>query len=105
MIHDHALTETFSILTGGKLGIRVAASAATAILESLAARFTVISPPAEDLLAAYAECSQRGIRGGAIYDYLHLAAARTGGASKLYTLNIADFLAFHRVGDPAIERP
>lgn len=105
MVHGHALTEIFSILTGGKLGLRVAASAASAMIESLASRLTIISLSERDLLAAYAECSQRGIRGGAIYDYLHLAAARTGGASKLYTLNTADFLAFHRRGDPAIERP
>lgn len=105
MIHSHALTETFSILTGGKLGVRIAASAAAAILESLASRLTVISLSHEELLAAYGESSQRGARGGAIYDYLHLVAARKGGASKLHTLNVSDFLAFHRPGDPSIVRP
>jgi predicted nucleic acid-binding protein len=105
IVHGHALTETFSILTGGKLGVRVAASAAAAILESLASRLTIISLSEKDLLTAYAECSQRGIRGGAIYDYLHLVAARIGGANKLYTLNMADFLAFRRPGDPGVERP
>ncbi len=105
VVHGHALTESFSILTGGKLGVRIAAPAAAAILESLSARLSVISLSEKELLSAYEESSERGIRGGAIYDYLHLAAARKGGAPKIYTLNISDFLAFHRPGDPAIERP
>jgi len=47
----------------------------------------------------------RGVRGGAIYDYLHLVAARKSGAKKFYTLNLSDFLSFHRPGDPEILAP
>lgn len=92
--HGHALTETFSTLTGGALGMRLPATTAAAILrDNLAPRMEII------------HLTRRGIRGGAIYDYLHLAAARKAGAARLYTLNLSDFLAFHRSGDPEIVHP
>ncbi|MCX6880214.1 MAG: hypothetical protein NTW21_41385 [Verrucomicrobia bacterium] len=56
-------------------------------------------------LDSYAEAPDRGVRGGAIYDYLHLVAARKGGATRLYTLNVTDFQAFQRPGDPEIVHP
>jgi predicted nucleic acid-binding protein len=36
---------------------------------------------------------------------LHLAAARKAKCDTLYTLNVSDFVAFHRDGDPEIKRP
>jgi hypothetical protein len=45
------------------------------------------------------------LRSGAIYDYLHLVAARKAGAARLYTLNVSDFRSFHRPGDPEIVHP
>ena len=59
---------------------------------------------AEEALTAYDEAEARGIRGGAIYDYLHLVAARKANVKKFYTLNLDDFLSFHRPGDPEILR-
>ncbi len=104
--HAHALSETFSTLTGGKLGMRVSAVDAASILGGhLATRLNVVTLAAADLLAAYATASERGVRGGAIYDYLHLVAGRKAGADRLYTLNPADFQAFHRLGDPEIVHP
>ena len=47
----------------------------------------------------------RGVRGGAIYDWLHLAAARKAGAEVFYTLNLRDFQALARPGDPLIRIP
>lgn len=97
----HALSETFSILTGGSLGKRVAAAEVAAILhEHLAPRVRLVTLGATDVLKAYKESTARGIRGGAIYDYLHMVAARKAGATRIYTLNLGDFLAFHRRGDP-----
>jgi predicted nucleic acid-binding protein len=105
-VYGHALTETFSTLTGGTLGIRVSAGAAAAILrDNVVPRVAVVHLTEEELLEAYKDSTRRGIRGGAIYDYLHLVAARKAGAARLYTLNVGDFRAFHRSGDPEIASP
>ena len=102
----HALSETFSTLTGGKLGFRISASQAAALLRDFVSpRLALISLTGPDLLAAYSHSEKRGIRGGAIYDYLHLVAARKAGARRMHTLNTADFQAFHRSGDPEIAPP
>lgn len=103
---SHALSETFSTLTGGRLGFRVPpGQAAEIIRDHLKPRLILISLDESDLIAAFGEAESRGIRGGAIYDYLHLFAARKAGAKTLHTLNQGDFLAFHRPGDPAILLP
>jgi predicted nucleic acid-binding protein len=57
------------------------------------------------MMAALAECESRGVRGGAVYDWLHLAAARQAGAQALVTLDRRDFQALSRPGDPRIESP
>lgn len=105
-IHAHALSETFATLTGGRLAFRLSAAAASAILrQQVAPRLSITMLADADLLKAYEESTRRGIRGGAIYDYLHLVAARKAGANRFYTLNTTDFLAFHRSGDPVISHP
>lgn len=59
----------------------------------------------QDVMAALADCPARGVRGGAIYDWLHLAASRQAGADAFVTLNFRDFQALTRPGDPLIEAP
>lgn len=105
-IHAHALSETFSTLTGGRLAIRVPATEAAAMLRRwIFPRLAVTALGTRDLLKAFDDSSVRGVRGGAIYDYLHLATARKVGATKFYTLNVSDFRSFHRPGDPEILHP
>ncbi len=105
-VFAHTFTETFSTLTGGRLGFRVPASDAAQILrEQIAPKLLAIQLDADELLQAFGEAESRGIRGGAIYDYLHLFSARKSGAKRFYTLNLTDFLAFHRPGDPEIVSP
>jgi predicted nucleic acid-binding protein len=102
----HALAETFSILTGGRHGRRLsAASAARLIEESVVPYVQAQTLGGKDMLAALAECHARGVRGGAIYDWLHLAAARKAGAEVLITLDLRDFRSLARPGDPRIEAP
>ena len=60
--------------------------------------------PAE-MLRGMRECEARGVRGAAIFDFQHLAAARKAKATRFYTLNVAHFRAFHRPGDPEITHP
>ena len=45
------------------------------------------------------------VRGGAVYDYLHLVAARKAGVERIVTLDLRHFRALARAGDPRIEGP
>ena len=104
--YSHALSETFSTLTGGRLGLRVPPGQAAGIIrDQLKPRLNLVSLDENDLITAFEEAESRGIRGGAIYDYLHLFAARKAGADDFFTLNTKDFRAFRRTGDPKIVHP
>jgi len=105
-VHVHALAETFSILTGGRQGRRLSAATATRLIEqSVLAYVQVHTLSGQDMMAALAECELRGVRGGAIYDWLHLAAARKAGAQVLLTLDLRDFQSLAQPGDPRIAEP
>ena len=79
----HALAEAFSILTGGRQGRHLKASAAVRLIEqSVLPYVQTQTRSGAALMAALAECESRGVRGGAIYDWLHLAAARNADAPK-----------------------
>lgn len=104
--HVHALVETFNTLTGGRQLHRVPSSVAAEILESsVLPRVETVSLSASEVVSAMKEAEARGVRGGAIYDYLHLVAARRGKARRIYTLDGTDFRTFHRRGDPEIVHP
>lgn len=106
LVHVHALSETFATLTGGSLGFRVDADlAARLIREQIVARATIIVLDADEVTDALNKARAHGVRGGAVYDYMHLVAARKGMADVLYTLNPSDFQHLHREGDPEIRRP
>ncbi len=105
-VYSHAWAEVFSALTGGRLGRRVPqALAARLIQDSLLPYASVLTLTAKELMAALHDCERRGVRGGAVYDWLHLAAARKARAEVFYTLNLRDFQALARPGDPQIQAP
>jgi predicted nucleic acid-binding protein len=105
-IYGHSLAETFSILTGGRQGRRLAPHVvARLIQDSLLPYVKVQLLSAKELMTALQSCQARGVRGGAVYDWLHLVAARKAGADKLVTLNLRDFQALARMGDPVIAAP
>jgi len=102
----HGLAETFSTLTGGGKPYRMPPDAACALIEEdfvPGLKITSLTPP--ESLRALRECKNRGVRGGAIYDFLHLAAARKAKAARLYTLDVSHFSALHRTGDPEVVHP
>jgi predicted nucleic acid-binding protein len=106
VIYAHALMETFTTLTGGRLGSRVNADFAAQLLnQTIRPRVQFIELNADELLEALQQARQHGVRGGAVYDYAHLVAARKSGAAVIYTLNLTDFQALRRTGDPEIRRP
>jgi predicted nucleic acid-binding protein len=105
-IYVHALAETFSILTGGRHGRRLGAAIAARLIEqSILPYVQTQTLTGREIVAALAECELRGVRGGAVYDWLHLAAARKAGAESLITLDLRDFQSLARPGDPRIEMP
>lgn len=106
LLYVHAIAESFSILTGGSQGRRVDADTALRLLEESILPFVQpIALGAKEVLAALRQAKARGVRGGAVYDYLHLAAARKADAVALLTLNRRDFEALARPGDPEIRVP
>jgi predicted nucleic acid-binding protein len=105
-VHAHAFLETFSTLTGGRLGIKVDADFAARLLtETVLPRVQVVEISAEELLASLRMAKKQGVRGGAVYDFMHLVAARKAGVTALYTLNMADLQHIRRDGDPEVRRP
>lgn len=93
----HTLAETFSQLTKGTLKnaagetIALTPDDAAKTIEAWASRMTVVSLDGKQILAALKQAQKNGIRGGAVHDYLHIVAAETHGAEKIYTLNAKDF--------------
>lgn len=103
--YSHGFPEAFSTLTGGRR-FRLPASVTARILkEDYAPLLDEMTLSSREVHHSFAEAEARGIRGGAIFDYLHLVAARKRGADRFYTLNITHFRAFRRLGDPEITHP
>jgi predicted nucleic acid-binding protein len=102
----HALAETFSILTGSRMGRRLGPDTAADLIESAVLPFVeLVHLTGRETMAALSEAPRRGARGGAIYDWLHLVAARKAGVDALVTLDRRDFEALARPGDPTVRTP
>lgn len=102
----HGLAEFFSTLTGGRKAFRLSSQQAAEVLENDYVpwlQITTLTPG--ETLRGMRECQLRGVQGGAIFDYLHLVAARKSKAGRFYTLNGSNFRAFQRDGDPEILSP
>jgi len=105
-VYSHGLAETFNTLTGGRSGYRIPAGQVAELIESSILPYVeviVLSP--KDMVTAMHQTQPRGVRGAAIFDYLHLVSARKAKASRLYTLDVEDFQSFHRPGDPVVVHP
>ena len=105
-VYSHALLETFSTLTGGRLGVKVDADfAALMVSQTILPKVSVIELNIGEIANALGTARMRGVRGGGVYDYMHLVAARKGNTTVLYTLNLADFQYLRRADDPEIRHP
>jgi predicted nucleic acid-binding protein len=81
------------------------ASAAELIRATVVPRVHTIDLGAEDLTGAIGRADRVGVRGGAIFDYLHLVAARRASSSALYTLDARHFAVLARNEGPEIRVP
>jgi predicted nucleic acid-binding protein len=105
-VYAHAFLEAFSTLTGGKLGVKVDADLAAKLLsETVLPRVDVIELSSSEHLSALSQARKQGVRGGGVYDYMHVIAARKAHVDTIYTLNLSDFLHLRRQGDPELLRP
>lgn len=103
---SHALAEVHATLTGGRLGIRVPPGVSAQLIDaSLAPRLQCIDLASADILESIRATELAGVRGGALFDFLHVAAARKAKATTLFTLDTRGFAALVRPGDPRVERP
>lgn len=95
VIYSHGILETFSQLTGGRLGEAIPPDLASDAIRVNLSADTVkfISFDANGLFTCLAAARRHGVRGGAIYDYMHLCAARQAGADRIFTLNKRHFIA------------
>lgn len=95
VVYAHALAECFSILTSGRLAVQLSpANAAKLIETNIFTRMKVVTLTPKENMQSLTDCHRLGIRGGGIYDYLHITAARKSKADELLTLNIRHFTAF-----------
>jgi predicted nucleic acid-binding protein len=102
----HLISEIFATLTGGRHGWRLLPTVASQLVDlNLLPRLRFAELSAADISAALHDAQALGVRGGAVYDYLHLVAARKAGAHRFYTLNVRHFAAVARHGDPEISLP
>jgi predicted nucleic acid-binding protein len=79
--------------------------AAKMIRESIVPCVAFVELTVEEIIAAQSNARKKGVRGGGVYDYMHLVAARKAKAEMLYTLNLDDFRSIRREDDPEVRRP
>src|SRR5215218_5802042 len=73
----HSLAEVFSTLTGGRAKPRFTPSQAVQTIQmNILSRLRVIPISVDDYVTALTASQAAGVRGGAIFDLLHLAIAR-----------------------------
>ena len=90
----HALAETFSALTGGRMPIRYLPDDAAALVEEITKNFSFVQLSADEVKFALHQAQTRGVRGGRVHDWLHAVAAKKSGAKELLTNNFTDFDGF-----------
>ena len=91
----HAVAETFATLTSGRLEVQLTpAEAAHLIDANIIGRLQVIDLGLNDYQQAMRDSQTVGARGGAIFDMLHLQAARRGAAKRILTINVRHFQIF-----------
>jgi predicted nucleic acid-binding protein len=91
----HAIAETFATLTSGRLEVQLTPEEATEVIDAnLIRRLQVVELGLSDYQQAMRNSQTVGARGGAIFDMLHLQAARGGAAKRILTINVRHFQIF-----------
>ena len=92
----HALSETFSALTGNPQ-TRIDTDDAYRFIFSLARSLDFVDLSGKETLQALKTARKKGVRGGRVHDYLHAVAAEKSGADIILTLDKHDFFGITRL--------
>lgn len=91
----HALAECFATLTSGRKTVQLTPGDAWRVVEvNFLPRLRLFDLKPDGYLAAMKNAQSAGARGGALYDLLHLQAARQLKAQRIYTIHVRHFQAF-----------
>ncbi len=91
----HAIAETFATLTSGRLEVQLTPDEATEVIDAnIIRRLQIVDLGLSDYQQAMRNSQTVGARGGAIFDMLHLQAARRKGAKRILTINVRHFQVF-----------
>ncbi len=105
-VYSHAILETFSTLTGGRLGVKVGVELALRLItDTIIPQVNIVELGAQEVIGALTQSKSRGVRVGGVYDFMHLVAARKAGVEIVYTINCPDFQHLIRAGDPEVRYP
>lgn len=82
-------------MTSGRLEVQLTPAEATQVIDAnIVGRLQIIDLRLTDYQRALRNSQAVGARGGAIFDMLHLQAARRGAASRILTINVRHFQVF-----------
>jgi predicted nucleic acid-binding protein len=88
----HGLAEMYAVLTTLPVQPRVSPDVAHRLVsDNVIAHFTVVALTGREYASLVSSFAERGVRGGATYDAIHLACARKANADRIYTFNVSDF--------------
>jgi predicted nucleic acid-binding protein len=91
----HAIAETFATLTSGRLEGQLTPDEATEVIDAnVIRRLQIVDLGLSDYQQAMRNSRTVGARGGAIFEMLHLQAARRKGAKRILTINVRHFQVF-----------
>jgi predicted nucleic acid-binding protein len=105
MVDVHTLGELWSVLTKLPSSPPIDGPTARASVLRVRKLFDVVSLTPEHYLDAIDRCTSKGLRSGAIFDAIHLAAAEMSGARALTTFNGSDFTRLATPASPAVITP
>jgi len=92
LIASHGPAEIYSVLTRLPMPHRVSAAEASHLIqENILRQFQIQAPGKGDYAEVVRSCSVQGRVGGAVYDAIHIHAARKAKCNRIYTLNLSDF--------------
>jgi predicted nucleic acid-binding protein len=105
VVDAHTLGEVWSVLTKLPVSPPIDGRAARTSVLHIRERFEVVTLPTDVYLAAIERCATKGLRSGAVFDAVHLAAAEASGVQALVTFNVSDFARLATPASPTIVAP
>jgi predicted nucleic acid-binding protein len=103
LVHTHSLFEFHSAITQLPKGLAVPPALVAEVLERGILKYVrLVALPAKEAATIQRRAGDRGLIGGIVYDFLHLAVARREGAERFYTFNTAHFV---KLTDPDFRLP